>query len=121
MKKILLFVLLSLSFMSTAQYEDEIKMLNHACSTPFYNLDKLFTNLEGQVNQGVYLYADDFNDHFYIIEYENGRAIASYVEAYNRDSLKAMKMAIKKASNEYYYVVSSFKKDNTILITSTKK
>lgn len=121
MKKILIFIMLSLSFMGTAQYESEIKMLNQACSTKFYDLDELFTNLEGQVNQGVYLYADDFNDHFYVIEYESGKAIASYVEAYNRDSLKAMKRVIKKASNEYYYVVSSFKKDNTILITSTKK
>lgn len=121
MKKVLLFGILILSFMSFSQYEEEIKTLNNACDTPFFDIDCVFVGYERSYYDVIYLFSDDFNERYYVIEYEGAQAIVSYVERYDRKNLRKMKRAIKTASDEYYYVVSAIKEDDNILITSTKK
>jgi hypothetical protein len=81
----------------------------------------LFISFDEIQKDDVYMYADYENERYYIIEYSNGNSVASYVEIYNRNNLNAMRSSVKNASDEYHYLVSSFKKDNTILITSMKK
>lgn len=120
MRKLLALATILFSFTSLAQYEEEIRLLNKACSISVDSLDSLFSGFEAEEKGDTYMYADDKNDKYYVIDYSEGNPVASYVEAYNRYNLKAMKASVKNASEGYHYLVSSFKKDNTILITSTK-
>jgi hypothetical protein len=120
MKKLLALATILFSFTSLAQYEEEIKLLNKACSISVDSLDSLFSGFEVEEKGDTYMYADYENDKYYVVDYSEGNAIASYVETYNRYNLKAMKSSVKNASDGYHYLVSSFKNINAILISSTK-
>jgi hypothetical protein len=136
MKKILLLATLMIGFTTFSQYEDELKMLHTACMTDEVNIDSLFSSdkYDNVPNDSLYVYEDVLKGSFYVIEYSDG-LIANYVEDYNKVQLKKMNKAIRAicgsptrfegstfySNNEYYYMVSDFKKqDNTILITVTK-
>lgn len=121
MKKILLLATFLAGFTAFAQYEDEIKLLNTACSSDLEELNEVFDGLESAVDQGVYLYANDIRDYYYVITEMDGMVVASYVESYDRGNLKAMEKSVDNSSPYYYYVVTASRKDDVILITSTKK
>lgn len=121
MKRLLLFAMLLMGASVFAQYEDEIKLLNYACETPIEDLESVFVGYDVEVNQGVYLFADDENDNYYVVEFIDGYNVASYVEAFNRANFRAMRRCVKNASRDYYYLVCAIKEDDNILITSTKK
>lgn len=107
--------------MSFSQYEEEIKTLNYVCDNPLFDVDSVFLGYEYSYDDGIYLFSDDFNERYYVVEHEGAQAVASYVERYDKKNLRKMKRAIKTASNEYHYVVSAYKDDDNILITSAKK
>jgi alpha-glucuronidase len=136
MKNILLLTALFIGFTTTAQYESNIEILNKSCVTPKDSIHLLFNEVEydSYLSDGVYVYENIYSGESYYIQYTDDNVISTYVEDYNRDSLKDMKECAKNISERVlriglkkyyvneehtYLVSSSIGLDSIILITAT--
>lgn len=121
MKKILLFAILLAGLPVFAQYEDEIKILNYICDSSDEDLNGILDSLEYEHSHGLHIYSNYDLDYFYTAETLDGKIVANYIEPYKHESIRVMGECINNASQDYHYRVSSFKKLDVIVITSTRK
>lgn len=121
MKRLLLFAMLLMCMSVFAQYEEEIETLNRICSGTIDDVNDIVGDMDCEFENGNYLCADYRNNKYYLVEKRNGRVVAVYIESYDRKNLKLMKQSVDRASSDYHYAVTSFRRNNAITITSIKK